>query len=160
MILLVQRMLPYLVPGGGVFIQSSMKQALSTEGTLNDAREIISLARSLPDGGDALASRICVKIPSTFEALQAAPTLAKEHNIPTLGTALFSLEQAALASQVGCRYISPYVNELRMHFNKDEVDQNKLFGVIDDIWKYYHAEDVRSKTVLVPARLVWVYLIS
>lgn len=154
MILLIQRMLPYLVPDGKVYIQASMKQAWSTDGTLNDAREIVSLARSLPDGGEALASRICVKIPSTFEALQAAPTLSREYNIPTLGTALFSLEQAALAHQVGCVVISPYVNELRVHFVDGEVDNNKLFDVIGNIWRYFRAEDIQSKTILMPARFV------
>ena len=26
------------------------------------------------------------------------------------------MEQAALAGDVGCRYIAPYVNELKVHF--------------------------------------------
>ena len=29
------------------------------------------------------------------------------------------MEQVALAGDVGCRYIAPYVNELKVHFDKE-----------------------------------------
>jgi transaldolase len=29
------------------------------------------------------------------------------------------MEQAALAGDMGCRYIAPYVNELKVHFDKE-----------------------------------------
>lgn len=35
--------------------------------------------------------------------------------VRTLGTMLFTMSQAVLAAEVGCTYISPYVNELRAH---------------------------------------------
>jgi transaldolase len=62
-------------------------------------------------------SRLCIKIPSTWEGLQACRTLEAE-GISTLATTLFTIEQAALAGEVGCHYIAPYVNELRVHFDR------------------------------------------
>ena len=59
-----------------------------------------------------LSERICIKIPSTWEGLQACRILEKE-GIFALATTLFTIEQAALAGEVGCRYVAPYVHELR-----------------------------------------------
>jgi transaldolase len=60
--------------------------------------------------------RICIKIPSTWEGLKACKELQKS-GTATLATTLFTIEQAALAGEVGCHYIAPYVNELRVHFD-------------------------------------------
>lgn len=62
------------------------------------------------------ASRICIKIASTWEGLQACREL-EERGIATLATTVFGPEQAALAADLGCTYIAPYVNELRVHFD-------------------------------------------
>ena len=59
--------------------------------------------------------RVCIKIPSTWEGLQACRVL-QSSGITTLATTLFTFEQFALASEVGCHYIAPYVNELKVHF--------------------------------------------
>lgn len=61
------------------------------------------------------SSRVCIKIPSTWEGIQACGELEKK-GIHTLATTLFSMEQAALAASVGCTYIAPYVNDLKVHF--------------------------------------------
>lgn len=61
------------------------------------------------------SERVCIKIPSTWEGLNACRVLEKK-GIHTLGTILFSMEQVALAAEVGCSYIAPYVNELKVHF--------------------------------------------
>jgi transaldolase len=63
------------------------------------------------------AKRICIKIPSSWEGLQACREL-EAGGIATLATTLFCMEQATLAAHVGCTYIAPYVNELRVHFDK------------------------------------------
>lgn len=65
-------------------------------------------------------NRVCIKIPSTWEGLQACRELEKK-GITTLATTLFSLEQIALAAAAGCRYVAPYVNELRVHFDPEYV---------------------------------------
>jgi transaldolase len=61
-------------------------------------------------------SRVCIKIPSTWEGLQACKIL-QESGITTLATTLFTFEQVILAGEVGCHYIAPYVNELKVHFD-------------------------------------------
>lgn len=37
--------------------------------------------------------------------------------VRTLATTLFSMAQAVLAAEVGCTYVAPYVNELKVQFN-------------------------------------------
>lgn len=61
-------------------------------------------------------TRVCIKIPSTWEGLQACRNL-EASKITTLATTLFTVEQASLAGEVGCHYIAPYVNELKVHFD-------------------------------------------
>lgn len=34
---------------------------------------------------------------------------------------MFCMEQVALAAEARCTYIAPYVNELRVHFDKEYV---------------------------------------
>jgi len=36
--------------------------------------------------------------------------------VHTLATTLFTMAQAVLAAEVGCSYVAPYVNQLRVHF--------------------------------------------
>ena len=60
--------------------------------------------------------RVCIKIPSSWEGLQACRIL-ESSGITTLATTLFTIEQAALAGEMGCHYIAPYVNELKVHFD-------------------------------------------
>lgn len=61
--------------------------------------------------------RLCFKVISTWPGLEACRIL-EEKGVATLGTALFCMEQATLAGHVGCTYISPYYNELRVHIDK------------------------------------------
>jgi transaldolase len=37
-------------------------------------------------------------------------------SVRTLATTLFTMSQAVLAAEVGCTYIAPYVNQLKVHF--------------------------------------------
>ncbi|KAI8235341.1 Transaldolase [Colletotrichum sp. SAR 10_99] len=52
-----------------------------------------------------------IKIASTGPGLAAAKILTEE-GIRTLGTSMFSLPQAIAASQAGCLFVSPYLNEV------------------------------------------------
>jgi transaldolase len=61
-------------------------------------------------------SRVCIKIPSTWEGIQACRELERR-GIKTLATTMFCMEQAVLAGDAGCTYIAPYVNELKVHFD-------------------------------------------
>lgn len=54
--------------------------------------------------------------------------------IHTLATTLFSMPQAVLAAEVGCTYVAPYVNQLKVHFTEGSVFlQTKLYYSLDDI---------------------------
>jgi transaldolase len=64
--------------------------------------------------------RVCIKIPATWEGLQACREL-EGRGIATLATTMFCMEQAVLAADAGCTYIAPYVNELRVHFDTRSV---------------------------------------
>lgn len=57
-------------------------------------------------------SRMIVKVPSTWEGLQACRKL-KDLGVKTLGTTVFAMEQAVLAAEAGCIYVSPFLNELK-----------------------------------------------
>ena len=80
----------------------------------NELKGVIQLFKSLDPAFHT--SRVCIKIPSTWEGLQACKIL-EASGITTLATTLFNIEQAALAGEVGCHYIAPYVNELKVHFD-------------------------------------------
>lgn len=61
-------------------------------------------------------SRLCVKVPSTWEGLQACRKLSVL-GIGTLATTLFTMEQAILAAEAKCVCISPFVHELKAFFD-------------------------------------------
>lgn len=42
----------------------------------------------------------------------------EESGMRTLATTVFSMAQAILAAEVGCTYVAPYVNKLKVHFEK------------------------------------------
>lgn len=71
-----------------------------------------------------VSSRICIKIPSTWEGMVACRTLQLA-GVHTLATTLFSMPQAILAAEVGCTYVAPYVNQLKVHFEPGSVGHNR-----------------------------------
>ena len=113
MISLGLQIVPFLT--GCMHIQANPFDAYSTSRTITGAERIVSLFRDLDPHFDV--SRVCIKIPSTWEGLQACKVLEAK-GIKTLATTLFTIEQAALAGEAGCRYIAPYVNELKVHIDE------------------------------------------
>lgn len=79
---------------------------------------IVYLFKEFAPGWDS--SRICIKIPSTWEGMLACRTLQLA-GVHTLATTLFSMHQAILAAEVGCTYVAPYVNQLKVHFEPGSV---------------------------------------
>jgi transaldolase len=90
---------------GRVLVQTSPSDAYNTEATVAHARRYDREFRRLNIPRD----RFCIKILATGPGLNAARTLQQE-GIATLGTAVFSVEQAIACSQAGCLFISPYYN--------------------------------------------------
>lgn len=115
---------------GHVHIQTNPYYSYSTEKTIvnalrtsslptkpvlktNKRKGIVQLFQYFEPGFEQ--NRICIKIPATWEGLAACRTL-EAAGVHTLATTLFSMAQAVRAAEVGCTYVAPYVNQLRVHF--------------------------------------------
>ena len=72
-------------------------------------------------------SRICVKIPSTWEGLRACQIL-QQHSVKTLATTVFNMEQVVLAGEAMCYYIAPYVDAL-----KTQTDEKYIAALVPTI---------------------------
>ena len=81
-------------------------------------------------------SRLCVKVVSTWEGLQACNELSAQ-NINTLATTLYTLEQAVLAAECGCIYIAPFVHELKAFFDETYDDGGGNVILCHEIQQYY-----------------------
>ncbi|KAJ3491894.1 hypothetical protein NLG97_g5506 [Lecanicillium saksenae] len=133
---------------GYVHVQTNPKLSFSTEKTVKNAQRINSVFKALVAEVDA--QRVCIKIPATWEGLQACRSLEAQ-GIKTLATTLFCMEQASLAAEANCTYIAPYVNELRVHFDKGFVDEHKAFAFCAETQNYY--KKIGTKTQVLVASL-------
>lgn len=107
---------------GCVFVQVNPFYVYSTQSIIDNAVRLRALFRTVEPAFDE--SRVCVKVPLTWEGAQACRILEAQ-GVKTLGTALFTMEQAMIAGEVGCGYIAPYVNELRAN-----IDRKWVFGLV------------------------------
>ncbi|KAK7987104.1 hypothetical protein PG996_006295 [Apiospora saccharicola] len=146
MVKLALRIVPHLT--GYSHIQTNPMYSYNKDKTIENAKRIVAIFKDLDPKYDA--KRVCIKIPATWEGMQACRELEKQ-GIATLATTMFCLEQAALASHAGCTYIAPYINELRVHFDETYVDENKAFGFCGAAQRYY--EKTGSRTQVLPASL-------
>ncbi|KAJ6786809.1 hypothetical protein PWT90_03860 [Aphanocladium album] len=133
---------------GYVHVQTNPKLSFSTTKTVKNAQRIHSVFKALTSELDA--QRLCIKIPATWEGLQACRSLEAQ-GIKTLATTMFCIEQAALAAEANCTYIAPYVNELRVHFDKGFVDEHKAFSFCAEAQAYY--KEIGTKTQVLVASL-------
>ncbi|CDM35867.1 hypothetical protein DTO013E5_5382 [Penicillium roqueforti] len=133
---------------GRVHVQVNPYYSYSSEKIAANAFRILQLFHYVQPGFDV--SRISIKIPSTWEGMMACHTL-EAAGVHTLATTLFSMAQAVLAAEVGCTYIAPYVNELRVHVQAGFVDNAKLLPLCAAIQKYY--KSINSPTKVLPASL-------
>ncbi|KAI1262764.1 transaldolase [Xylariaceae sp. FL1019] len=146
MVKLALNIVPYL--GGYSHVQTNPKYSYSKEKIIDSGKRIVAIFKDLDPSYDA--NRVCIKVPATWEGLQACRQLEVQ-GIATLATTMFCLEQAALAAHVDCTYIAPYVNELRVHFDETYVDEHKAFGFCGSAQRYYR--HIGSKTQVLPASL-------
>ncbi|KAG0706889.1 hypothetical protein DFH29DRAFT_797607 [Suillus ampliporus] len=153
-VLLASKVIPYLDKTGRVLAQTSPRTAYNKDATVSHARALISAF----DKHGISKDRVCIKIPATPESILACKEL-EESGIRTLATCLFSVPQAMAASQAGCLSISPYLNELRVHFPegassyieyKDPVRQHPMSPIIYSIIQAF--KEKKTSTTVVPAR--------
>ncbi|QQK43093.1 Transaldolase [Penicillium digitatum] len=131
-----------------VHVQINPYHSYSSEKIVLNALRIVQLFQHVQPGFDA--TRICIKIPSTWEGMMACRTLELA-GVHTLATTLFSMTQAVLAAEVNCSYIAPYVNELKAHVQAGFVDNAKLLPLCAAIQNYY--KSINSRTQVLPASL-------
>jgi len=96
-----------IVPGK-VSTEVDARFSFDTEGSVNKALHIIELYKSI--GIDK--SRVLIKIASTWEGIQAARILQRDHNINVNLTLMFSQVQAIAAAEAGAFLISPFVGRI------------------------------------------------
>ena len=95
---------------GNIHIMANPSEAWDYEYVVENARRLYHLCQRLEPDVDL--SRVVIKVPATWEGLQACRTL-KAENIKTLATTTFSFEQAVLAGEAGCTSVSPFIHELQ-----------------------------------------------
>ncbi|RDW81580.1 Transaldolase [Aspergillus mulundensis] len=102
-----------MVPGftGNVHLMVNPKYAYSKDKVYANAKRFHHLFALIDPSYDR--SRIVIKVPATWEGLQACRLLHKD-GVKTLGTTLFCMEQAVLAGEAGCVSISPFVHRLKI----------------------------------------------
>ncbi|PYI06097.1 transaldolase [Aspergillus sclerotiicarbonarius CBS 121057] len=146
MISLSLKIAPHIT--GYIHIQTNPYYSYSTEKTIANALRIVKLTNHLRPSHPQ--SRICIKIPSTWEGLRACQYLEKA-GVRTLATTLFTLPQAVLAAEVGCTYVAPYVNQLKVHFEANFKDPAPLLPLCALIQEYYTR--IKTQTQVLPASL-------
>ncbi|KXJ86864.1 transaldolase [Microdochium bolleyi] len=151
MVKLALRIVPFL--SGYSHVETNPRHAYDVEKTVRNARRIIAIFKALDPSYDA-QNRVCIKIPATWEGMQACRELeSSTPRIATLATTMFCKEQALLAANVGCTYIAPYINELRVHFDPGFVDEAKAFTFSATAQAYFDAHRPAIKTQVLPASL-------
>ncbi|OBT81901.1 transaldolase, variant [Pseudogymnoascus sp. 03VT05] len=133
-----------IVPGR-VSTEVDAHYSFSTKGSVDKALHIIELYKSIGISKD----RILIKIASTWEGIQAAKILQKEHGINCNLTLMFSLPQAIAAAEANAFLISPFVGRILDWFkaaNKKEYSKEEDPGVasVKAIFDYYKKYDYKT----------------
>ena len=138
-----------IVPGR---VSSEVPAALSydTEATIEEALEIISLYKKSGVEKD----RVLIKIASTWEGIQAAAILERDHGIHCNLTLLFNLAQAISCAEANVTLISPFVGRILDWYKRATGKDYESFsdpGVasVKAIYDYYKKFDY--KTVIMGA---------
>ena len=92
---------------GRVSTEVDARLAFDVEGTIEKARYIIHLYEEI----NIPRERILIKIPATWEGIQAAKVITKQ-NIQCNMTLVFSLAQAIACADVNVQMISPFVGRI------------------------------------------------
>ncbi|MCJ1404225.1 hypothetical protein MMC11_007450 [Xylographa trunciseda] len=119
---------------GTIHVMANPTLSYSTTKIIENSQRLYSLCRRLEPAFDL--SRLCIKVPSTWEGLQACRKL-KFLGVKTLATTVFTIEQAILAAEAGCIYISPFVHELRVHFDETYHDTDPIFTLCVEAQQYF-----------------------
>jgi len=134
-----------IVPGR-VSTEVDARLSFDKKGSIDKALKLIALYEEL--GIDR--NRILIKLASTWEGIQAAKFLEKEHNIHCNLTLLFSFAQAVACAEAGVTLISPFVGRILDWYvaNTDtkQYAPNDDPGVVSvtKIYNYYKKFDYKT----------------
>lgn len=126
-----------IVPGK-VSTEVDARFSFDTKKSVEKALHIIELYKSVGVSKD----RVLIKVASTWEGIQAAKILQKEHGINCNLTLMFSLVQAIAAAEAGAFLISPFVGRILDWYKastKKEYSKEEDPGVasVKSIFDYY-----------------------
>ncbi|TVY45576.1 Transaldolase [Lachnellula subtilissima] len=113
-----------IVPGK-VSTEVDARFSFDTKGSVDKALHIIELYKSI--GIDK--SRVLIKIASTWEGIQAARILQRDHAINVNLTLMFAKAQAIAAAEAGAFLISPFVGRILDYY---KASTGKTYSKEDD----------------------------
>ena len=102
-----------IVPGR-VSTETDARLSFDTQGTVDKARELISIYEK----SGTSRERVLIKIASTWEGIRAAEILQKE-SINCNLTLMFSLAQAVACAEGNIKLVSPFVGRIYDWYKKD-----------------------------------------
>lgn len=137
-----------IVPGR-VSTEVDARLSFNVKGSVKKALKLIDLYR----GFNVDKKRILIKLASTWEGIQAAKILEKEHGVHCNLTLMFSMVQAIACAEAGVTLISPFVGRI-LDWYMANTDCKK-FEPLDDpgvistteIYNYYKKFDYKTQVM-------------
>ena len=111
--------------------------AYSTTNLVSQSLQLVELYAEL----GIPKTKFVLKIPTTFNGIQACEILEKEHDISCNMTVLFCLTQAVASAEAGASYVSPYLNLL----NREDTNTKEGLQNVKEIRKYYDQNKIKTK---------------
>jgi len=133
-----------IVPGK-VSTEVDARFSFDTKGSVDKALHIIELYKSI--GIDK--SRILIKIASTWEGIQAARILQRDHQVNCNLTLLFSKVQAVAGAEAGAYLISPFVGRIMDWYKAKtgktySAEEDPGVASVKSIFDYYKKYDYKT----------------
>ena len=141
---------------GRVSVEIDARDSRNTENTIRKALLLIKTFRDY--GYDT--NRILIKIASTWEGIEAARILEKEHNIHCNLTLMFCIPQAAACANAGVTLISPFVGRiLDWHLNVEgsgpfEPKDEPGVRFVRDLYGYFRKFSIKTEIMAASFRNV------
>lgn len=135
-----------IVPGR-VSTEVDARLAFDTDAQISKALAIIKLYKE--EGIEK--ERVLIKIPSSWEGIQAAKILESEHGVHCNMTLLFNFYQAVACAEAGATLISPFVGRIRDWYLKNTDVKNYTRDMdpgvqnVRKIYDYYKKHDYKTE---------------
>jgi len=134
-----------IIPGR-VSTEVDARLSFDTKASVEKALKLIAFYEEL----NIDRNRVLIKLASTWEGIQAARILEKEHGVHCNLTLLFSFAQAVACAEAGVTLISPFVGRILDWYvantDKKQYDANEDPGVVSvkQIYNYYKKFDYKT----------------